>query len=101
MFLVLYVDDILLIGNDVPTLEIIKSWLGKSFTNQDDFKSQSGYVFLLNGGSVSWKWIRKFIAELGVVLTIADPITLYCDNSGAIAQAKERWSHQRNKQRDC
>ena len=35
MFLVIYVDDILLIGNDVPTLEIIKSWLGKSFSMKD------------------------------------------------------------------
>ena len=35
VFLVLYVDDILLIGNDVPTLEIIKSWLGKSFSMKD------------------------------------------------------------------
>ena len=32
-----------------------------------------------------------------MVLTITDPITLYCDNSGAIAQAKEPRSHQRTK----
>ena len=35
VFLVLYVDDILLIGNDIPTLEIVKSWLGKSFSMKD------------------------------------------------------------------
>ena len=35
MFLVLYVNDILLIGNDIPTLEIVKSWLGKSFSMKD------------------------------------------------------------------
>ena len=29
VFLVLYVDDILLIGNDVPTLLSVKQWLGK------------------------------------------------------------------------
>ena len=29
VFLVLYVDDILLIGNDVPTLQQVKTWLGK------------------------------------------------------------------------
>ena len=77
-------------------------------------------MFLLNGGSVSWKsskqstiadstteseyiatsdaakeavWIRKFISKLGVVPTITDPITLYCDNSGAIAHVKEPRSH--------
>ena len=42
-------------------------------------------------------WIRKFIAELDVVPSIASPIDLYCDNNGAIAQAKEPHSHQRSK----
>ena len=35
IFLVLYVDDILLIGNDVPTLQSVKSWLGKCFSMKD------------------------------------------------------------------
>ena len=35
IFLVLYVDDILLIGNDVPTLQQVKSWLGKCFSMKD------------------------------------------------------------------
>ncbi|KAJ9556849.1 hypothetical protein OSB04_011463 [Centaurea solstitialis] len=34
-FLVLYVDDILLIGNDVPTLQGVKAWLGKCFQMKD------------------------------------------------------------------
>ncbi|KAI3767088.1 hypothetical protein L2E82_17173 [Cichorium intybus] len=34
-FLVLYVDDILLMGNDVPTLQDVKSWLGKCFAMKD------------------------------------------------------------------
>ena len=42
-------------------------------------------------------WMRKFIAELEVVPSIIDPITVYCDNNGAIAQAKEPRSHQRSK----
>ena len=93
-------------------------------TDKDDSKSQSGYIFTLNGGAVSWKsskqettadstteaeyiaasdaakeavWIRKFVTELGVVPSIVDPIDLYCDNNGAIAQAKEPQSHQRSK----
>ena len=35
VFLVLYVDDILLIGNDIPTLQNVKSWLGKCFSMKD------------------------------------------------------------------
>ena len=92
--------------------------------DKDDYKSQLGFIFLLNGGVVSWKsskqstiadstteaeyivaseaakeavWMRKFITELEVVPSIFDPITVYCDNNGAIAQAKEPWSQQRSK----
>ena len=34
-FLVLYVDDILLIGNDVPMLTTVKRWLSKEFSMKD------------------------------------------------------------------
>ena len=34
-FLVLYVDDIFLIGNDIPFLQAVKTWLGKSFSMKD------------------------------------------------------------------
>ena len=37
-------------------------------------------------------WMRKFISELGVVPTIADPIGLYCNR--AIALAKQPQSYQ-------
>ncbi|KAK8554259.1 hypothetical protein V6N12_031225 [Hibiscus sabdariffa] len=42
-------------------------------------------------------WIKKFVTELGVVPSISDALELYCDNNGAIAQAKEPRSHQRSK----
>ena len=35
VFLILYVDDILLIGNGIPTLAKVKQWLGKCFTMKD------------------------------------------------------------------
>ena len=34
-FLVLYVDDILLFGNDIPTMEGVKAWLGSCFSIKD------------------------------------------------------------------
>ncbi|GJX89734.1 retrotransposon protein, putative, ty1-copia subclass [Tanacetum coccineum] len=35
VFMVLYVDDILLIGNDIPTLQSVKDWLGRCFAIKD------------------------------------------------------------------
>ena len=35
VFLVLYVDDILLIGNGIPALQNVKSWLGSCFSMKD------------------------------------------------------------------
>ncbi|GKB00549.1 retrotransposon protein, putative, ty1-copia subclass [Tanacetum coccineum] len=35
IFLILYVDDILLIGNKIPMLQDVKSWLGKCFAIKD------------------------------------------------------------------
>nr|GEU45744.1 retrotransposon protein, putative, Ty1-copia subclass [Tanacetum cinerariifolium] len=52
----------------------------------DDMKSQTGYVFVLNGEAV---WIRKFISGLDVVPTIKEPINMYYDNTRAIAIAKD------------
>ncbi|KAK8652076.1 hypothetical protein V6N13_061100 [Hibiscus sabdariffa] len=99
----------------------IKGYTDASFqTDKDDSRSQSGFVFCLSGGAVSWKsskqetvadsttkaeyvsaseatkedvWIKEFISELRVVPSILDVVGLYCDNNGAIAQAKEPRSH--------
>ncbi|XP_074297312.1 secreted RxLR effector protein 161-like [Silene latifolia] len=104
---------------------VVSGYTDASFqTDRDDSRSQSGYVFLLNGGAVSWKsskqdtvadsttkveyiaaseatkeavWIRKFVCELGVIPRILCLIDVYCDNNGAIAQAKEPRSHQKSK----
>ncbi|KAI3762660.1 hypothetical protein L1987_53100 [Smallanthus sonchifolius] len=194
-FLILYVDDILIIGNNIPVLDKVKQWLGSYFamkdlgetayilgikiyrdrserllglsqnltsrmlkhdqpfptkswhcpldcsqehpeltvrcytgasfqTDRDDSRSQSGFVFTLNGGAVSWKsskqsvvadsttefeyiaasdaakeaaWMKKFITDLDVVPSIRQPIEILCDNIGAIAQAKEPRSHHKAK----
>ena len=41
--------------------------------------------------------MRKFITELGVIPEIEQPVLLYYDNTGAVAQAKEPRSHHRFK----
>ena len=92
--------------------------------NMDSRRSTSGSVFILNGGSVVWRsikqsciadstmeaeyvvackavkevvWLRKFLIDLEVVPDTAQPMTLYCDNSGAVANSKEPRSHKRSK----
>jgi hypothetical protein len=42
-------------------------------------------------------WIKNFVSELGVVPSASSPMDLYCDNCGAIAQAKEPRAHKRAK----
>lgn len=85
-------------------------------TDRDDSKSQSGYVFILNGGAVDWKsskkstvaqsttkseyivaskaareamWIRKFVADLNVVPSIKQSTEMHCDNTCALILASD------------
>nr|GEY89583.1 hypothetical protein [Tanacetum cinerariifolium] len=96
---------------------IVECYCDAAFeTDRDDTKSQTVYVFILNGGAVDWKsskksttamsateaeyiaaseagmeavWIRKFISGLGIVPTINEPIRMFCDNSAALHFANE------------
>ena len=61
-----------------------------------DLTTETEYIAALDAAKEA-VWIKKFISGLGVVPSSADPITLLCDNNGAIAQAKEPRSHQRSK----
>ncbi|VFQ83182.1 unnamed protein product [Cuscuta campestris] len=120
----LMMKDAFLVYGGEEELKVV-SYTDASFqTDRDDSKSQAGYLFCLNGGAFSWKsfkedttidstieaeyiaaaeatkeavWIKKFITELGVVPSINDPISLFCDNTGVIAQEKEPRSHQKTK----
>ena len=104
---------------------VVKGQVDASFdTDKDDSKSQTGYVYILNGGAVSWRsckqsviagstveaeymvaaeassegvWIRNFITELGVVPSALDPLEILCDNTGAIALTKEPRYHPKTK----
>jgi hypothetical protein len=46
VFLVLYVDDILLIGNDIPMLKVVKSSLRNSFSMKD--LGEAAYILGIN-----------------------------------------------------
>ena len=43
-------------------------------------------------------WMKQFMMDLGVVPTALNPITLLCDNTGAIALAKEPRFHKKTRQ---
>ncbi|GKC56813.1 retrovirus-related pol polyprotein from transposon TNT 1-94 [Tanacetum coccineum] len=116
-FLILYVDDILLMGNNVTMLQEVKSWLymvliygekledelkvscyaDASFqTNRDDTKSQMGYVFVLNGGAVEWKSAKQSTttissteAEYIAATEASMPMEMLCDNEPALAIASD------------
>jgi hypothetical protein len=49
------------------------------------------------GASKKAVWIRNFLMDLGVVPGSSNLLDIYCDNNGAIAQAKEPRQHQKNK----
>src|SRR3954447_3951824 len=38
-------------------------------------------------------WLKKFVIELGVFPSCTDPMGIFCDNTGAIANAKEPRTH--------
>lgn len=91
-----------------------------AYTNANDRKSTSGYVFLANGAAITWKskkqtttalssteaeyitlseaaqeaiWLRSLYEELGIPLKYATKIM--GDNEGAISMTKEARFHQR------
>ncbi|GJV53933.1 retrotransposon protein, putative, ty1-copia subclass, partial [Tanacetum coccineum] len=110
-------DLFLVYGGNPSTKLRVECYCDAGFeTDRDDTKSQTGYVFVLNGGAVDWKsskqsttamsateseyiaaseaameavWIRKFISGLGIVPTINEPLNMYCDNSAAVHYANE------------
>ena len=42
-------------------------------------------------------WLKKFFFDPGVIRMEQVPITLFCDNSGAIAQSKDPRNHKKGK----
>jgi hypothetical protein len=41
--------------------------------------------------------MKEFITDLGVIPSASGPMTLFCDNTGAIALAKQRRFHKKSK----
>ncbi|GJU83974.1 hypothetical protein Tco_1291520 [Tanacetum coccineum] len=110
--------DMFLVYGENPKAELkVTCYCDAGFeTDRDNIKSQIGYIFVLNGGTIVWKsskqstttmsaieveyiaasedameaiWIRKFILGLGIIPTINEPIKMLCDNSAALLIANK------------
>ena len=93
-------------------------------SDSDNSKSTSSYVFTLEGGAIAWRsvkqkcvsdstmeaeyvaaseaakeavWLRNFLMDLDVIPGLPKIITIYCDNSGAVANSKEPRVHKASK----
>ena len=93
----------------------------------DSRKSTSSYIYLLAGGSISWKsakqalitsstmaaeyiacyeasnhgkWLKKFVINLKVVQGIERPLKLYCDNQSTVMVANNNRSLTKSKHID-
>ena len=103
----------------------VKGYIDASFDiDPDDSKSQTGYMYILNGGAVSWcsskqsivaestceteyiaasetanegVWMKEIISDLGVIPSASGPMKIFCDNTGAIALVEESRFHKRTK----
>ena len=42
-------------------------------------------------------WVKEFIIDLGFIPNASGPMTLFCDNTGAIALAKEPRFHRKTR----
>ena len=93
-------------------------------SDRGNSNSTSGYVFTLGGGAIAWRsvkhkcvsdstmeaeyvaaseaakeaiWLRNFLMDLDMIPDLPKIITIYCDNSGAVANSKEPWTHKASK----
>ena len=90
----------------------------------DESKSTSRYVYTLGGGAVSWCskkqdcialstmvakyvaccltaqeaiWLRSFLWDLNLTLSVDDPVEMWCNNIAAIQYAKDPKFHRKAK----
>ena len=72
------------------------SWKSSKQEMVADSTTESEYI-AASEAAKDGVWIRNFLIDLGVVPGSSSPLDVYCDNTGAIAQAKEPRAHQKNK----
>ncbi|KAJ9544601.1 hypothetical protein OSB04_024308 [Centaurea solstitialis] len=67
----------------------------RSYSKQDtiaDSTTEAEYIAASDAAKEA-VWLRNFLSDLRVVASVCRPIDIFCDNSGAVAQAKEPREH--------
>ncbi|GKC23000.1 retrotransposon protein, putative, ty1-copia subclass [Tanacetum coccineum] len=94
------------VGGDSTTELGVTCYTDASWeTNRDDLRSQTGFVFVMNGGAVDWKSSKQnttamssmeteYIATVeaameAIWIRIDKPMDMYCDNTCAITIVDE------------
>ena len=69
---------------------MVVRWFGRVSSKHTivDSTTEVEYIATLEASKEAF-WIKMFLEEIGVVPSVMNPMVLYCDNSGAAAQAKE------------
>ncbi|KAK1677145.1 hypothetical protein QYE76_037993 [Lolium multiflorum] len=72
------------------------SWMSSKQCTVAKSSTESEYIEASEASSEA-VWMKRFIVELGVVPSALDPLVIYCDNMGDIANAQEPRSHKKLK----
>ncbi|KAL0449172.1 UNVERIFIED_CONTAM: Copia protein [Sesamum latifolium] len=73
-----------------------RAWKSSKQDTTADSTTEAEYIAVSEAAKEAVR-IKNYIQELGVVPSIAEPVVIFCDNNGAIAQVKEPRSHHRSK----
>jgi hypothetical protein len=68
------------------------SWKSSKQDTVADLTTETEYI-AASAAAKETLWIRNLLIDLGVIPDSSNQLDVYCDNNGAIAQAKEPRAH--------
>nr|GFC91672.1 retrovirus-related Pol polyprotein from transposon TNT 1-94 [Tanacetum cinerariifolium] len=76
------------VGSIMYAVRCTRPAFAQNITNRFQQNPEAEYIAAFDASKEA-VWVRKFISGLSVVPTIEEPISMYCNNTGAIAIANE------------
>ncbi|KAL0418993.1 UNVERIFIED_CONTAM: Retrovirus-related Pol polyprotein from transposon TNT 1-94, partial [Sesamum radiatum] len=80
------------VGEEQKLNGCVVAWNSSKQDTTTDSTTEAEYIAASEAAKEE-VWMKNYIQELGVVPSIAETVVIFCDNNGAIAQAKEPRSH--------